>query len=342
MYMSRGDFINSIEVELFLFGRELPRVNLLKCFNKLCFFDPKGYDVYFPMGKDVHKRYDEESFAETVLKTKGEVIVLRSFKHKYKLRTTLRSDGARIYFNVSSDMWKERKTEIIKNLEEVFFENGLIFGYAINAFDRWGVHTSDLYRRKKFELNDNDYPGILSIPTYIDEKDPFKTEKINTLFLPGHSFTYTDFFWIRTAPYMWFGPDFYKFFSLEDLEEFDNCEFNSEINIGFRKICLWHDISEYNALKYIERQWDFRNVMRFDETYNELRKYFLYRFKTGDFKSNPAIEFKTGKFPHGGELLAIYYLDSNHKTCCKLDATYCDEREMKGNEIVWHERRKLK
>ena len=57
---------------------------------------------------------------------------------------------------------------------------------------------------------------------------------------------------------------------------------------------------------------------------------------------NPTIEFKTGTFPHGGTLVAMFYLDSKKRVCSKLDATYCDEREMKGNEIVWHERRKLK
>lgn len=55
----------------------------------------------------------------------------------------------------------------------------------------------------------------------------------------------------------------------------------------------------------------------------------------------PTIEFEKGNFEHGGELLARFYLDAKGKACDKEYAVYCDIREMKGNDIVWHERKRL-
>ena len=142
------------------------------------------------------------------------------------------------------------------------------------------------------------------------------------------------------APYMWFGPDFVTFFSTEKLTGFQNCEENTEIAQGYRRICLWNDISEYNAPIYRNRQWYFRRELQMDSIVQELCKQ-PFCPKDQNNNSDAMIEFQRGEFSHGGELLAIFYLDEKGRACSKSNAYACVQREMKGNEIVWQEKMNL-
>ena len=139
---------------------------------------------------------------------------------------------------------------------------------------------------------------------------------------------------------MWFGPDYFRFFSQEKLEKYNNCQENEGFAIGYRRVCLWDDVAEYNALLYRERQWDFLKKLEIKKIVKELNsKPFI--IKNSDYTPDPSIEIQRGNFSHGGTLLAKFYVDKKGKSCSKSVAYACIQREMQGNEIVWQERIRL-
>ena len=327
---------NELHFWLNIYGGDYSRESVLKFFNKFCFFKPKGFDIYTNNGDDSHFRYSEESFADTVLHTKENSIRLRNLRKAYEINYSDFQSDTIMDFNMPLDIWEDQKYDFIANVDEIFVELGGCFAYITNAFDESEVHSKHLDSRKY--LSDRDYDGILNIPTYIDSSGIFVHEYVDTKFLPAHQFTYRRM-QFKPVNYMWIGPDFYRFFSKETLKNFGNCVENVEIFPGFSRICLWEDLYDYNNPIYRERQWDFRNTMKFDDIFKELKS---KRCVPQDPKSNPLIEFKTGKFPHGGDLFVIAYHDDKYEPCCKLEATTCDEYEVKGSKIVWYERKKLK
>ena len=139
---------------------------------------------------------------------------------------------------------------------------------------------------------------------------------------------------------MWVGPDFYTFFPRESIESYTDCVENIEISPGYRRICLWENIAEYNHPIYRRRQWSFRRSISMDAILKELSSKPLI-YKNGDSCNDPHIEFKRGKFKHGGELLVMFYVDEANCNTKKSKAIACIEREMNGNTIVWEKRKKL-
>ena len=114
---------------------------------------------------------------------------------------------------------------IINNYQEIFVELGGCFGFFVNRFDNEVIqnpHTIDVYKR--FRLTDSDFPGINDIPIVSrNSKLPYPTYQIDSSYLPGHRETYGDLVF-TTAPYMWFGPDYIRFFSQEKLKKYNNCQ----------------------------------------------------------------------------------------------------------------------
>ena len=163
--------------------------------------------------------------------------------------------------------------------------------------------------------------------------------KIDTSYLPGYRLYYDEMIF-TTAPYMWIGPDYYKFFSKENVDTYDECDENVEIASGFRRIRLWNNVDEYNNSIYRKRQWCFRKAINMDEVIKGLNN---KPFIPKDEKSlpDPTMEISKGEFEHGGELLAKFYVDKKGRACNKSCADFCIYREMKGNTIVWQEKKKL-
>ena len=330
---------NELELSIYVYGKQFDRETVYKWLTVLRFFKPTRMRMY-QNGQYSSKRYSESVFEETAFNNKVKLLCLEDTKWGF-IQADLDGFTASFKVNVPLDLWTERKTEIIEKYQEIFTELGGCFGFAVNCFDDeiiqnpWNINVY-----KSYEVSDSDFPGINNIPIIrMNTPTPYPMYQIDPSYLPGHKEIYGRIAF-TAAPYMWFGPDFYRFFSQEKLEKFNNCQENEEFAIGYRRICLWDDVAEYNASLYRERQWDFIKELEIKKIVKELNsKPFIP--KDNNYVSDPSIEFKTGNFPHGGTLLAKFYVDSKGRACSKSIAYACVQREMNGHTIVWQERIKL-
>lgn len=330
---------NNVGLAIFVYGNQFNRETVYKWLTVFRFFKPTRLSMSKD-GQHFPKRYNEAVVEEAALNNNVKSIYLENTKHG---KIEFSSDGLTASFeaNVPLDIWTERKAEIIHKYQEIFTELGGCCGFAVNCFDNeiiqnpWNINI-----HKSYEVSDFDFPGINNIP--IIQRDiptPYPIYQIDPSYLPGYR-EYYDKIAFTTAPYMWFGPDFYRFFSQEKLEKYNNCQENEEFAIGYRRVCLWDDVAEYNAPLYRERQWDFLKKLEMRKIVKELKsKPFI--IKDSDFTPNPSIEIQRGNFSHGGTLLAKFYVDKKGKACSKSVAYACIQREMQGNEIVWQKRIKL-
>ncbi len=333
---SKKTLKNTVRLVVCVYGNQFNRETVYKWLTEFCFFKPTRMSVSKD-GRYFTKRYNESAFEEAVLNNNVKSLSLENTKDG---NIEFSSNGLTASFevNVPLDLWTERKTEMIEKYQELFTELGGCFGYAVNCFDDniiqnpWNTNIYKLY-----EVSDSDFPGISNIPIIQrDISTPYPIYQMDSSYLPGYR-EYYDKIAFTTAPYMWFGPDFYRFFSQEKLKKYNNCQKNEEFAVGYRQICLWDDVAEYNAPLYRERQWDFLKKLEMRKIVKELKnKPFI--IKDSDFTPNPSIEIQRGNFSHGGTLLVKFYVDKNGKVCSKSVANACIQREMQGHTIVWQER----
>ena len=328
---------SEIRANIYVYGNQIDRNIVYDWFTKFRFFKPTRLDIY-KKTRHCPKRYSEAALKETVFDEKVTSIGLYDTKDS-EIKFHIGNISAALEVKIPVTVWKERKDELIEIYQRSFLGSDGCFGLLVNCFDDgiiqnpWNDRLYELY-----ELDDSDFPGIRSIPK-VRMDSPLPQYRIDTSYLPGHR-KYHDKLCFTVAPYMWFGPDYSRFFSLSVIESFEDCEINSEFAPGYRHIRLWDDISEYNAPAYRRRQKDLRDKMKIDEVVNELNRKPYVR-KDGTSGYDPSTEISFGQFPHGGTLLAKFYVDKNGAGCSKSEAYACVHREMDGHTIVWQEKIKM-
>ena len=336
---STASLKNTLKIYIYVYGDQFHKATIYKWFTMFRFFKPTRMQI-FQSGRYVPKRFSEEALRDATLDDKTTMLCLYNTTWG-EMIAYWDELAAYFSFKLPLDLWEDRKTEIMHNYQEIFVEFGGCFGFAVNRFDDEIIQNPrniDLY--DTYQVSDADFPGIKNIPVVLkDSPLPYPLYEIDPSYLPGHRENY-GYISFTSAPYMWFGPDYTGFFSPRKLAGFKDCQENVEFDAGFRRICLWDNIAEYNAPLYRKRQWAFRNAMKLNKTVKKLNsKPFVP--KKGGRKPEPSIEFFTGNFPHGGTLLAKLYVDKNGKECSRSFASACIHREMAGNTIVWQERIEL-
>ena len=330
---------NKLKINIYVYGNQFNRDIVYKWFTVFRFFKPTRMQIY-QSGRYCPKRFSEAALKEAALDKRTSLLGLYNTSWGFT-EVYLNDLSASFSFKIPLDLWIEHRKEIISNYQEIFMELDGCFGFIVNCFDDEIIQNPcDINVYKRYKLSDSDFPGINNIP--IIPRDlplPYPMYQIDPSYLPGHTERYGELAF-TTAPYMWFGPDFYRFFSQEKLEEFNDCQENVEIAVGYRRICLWDNVAEYNATQYRNRQWSFREKIEMEKVLKELNsKPFIPKDK--NFVPDPTIEFNKGDFPHGGTLLAKFYVDKKGRPCSKSVAYAYIQREMDGHTIVWQERVKM-
>lgn len=326
-------------MNIHIYGDDFHKETIYKWFTDFCFFKPTKMRTYHK-GQLFAKRYSEAALKESVLSEKTSFVGLYNTKRGFMEASFCHSSSFFI-IKLPYTLWIQNKAAIIDKYQKLFVEFGGCFGFVVNSFDYDIIQNPcDANVYNVYKLGDTDFAGINSIP--IIQRDlslPYPLYQIDPSYLPGHAEWY-DKLVFTTAPYMWFGPDFYKFFSKEKLSNFENCQENIEFSTGYRRICLWENIAEYNNALYRQRQWDFRDVVAMDRVIEALHaKPFIY--KRSEIVQDPTIEFESGKFPHGGTLISRLYVDSNGKKCSKSAADAYILREISGHTVVFEKKVKL-
>lgn len=327
---------NKLELSIYVYGNQFDRVTVYKWLTVFRFFKPTRIRMS-QNGQYSSKRYSESVFKEAAFNNKVSFLCLENTKNGL---IEFEQDDLTASFRVKVplNLWIEQKAEIIDKYQEIFIELGGCFGFAVNCFDNeiiqnpWNIN---IY--KSYKVSDSDFPGINNIPIIrMNIPTPYPMYQIDSSYLPGHRENYGKIAF-TVAPYMWFGPDFNRFFSQEKLDKYNNCHENNEFAVGYRRVCLWEDIAKYNASLYRERQWDFLKELEMKKIVKELNsKPFISN--NSDYTPDPSIEIQRGNFSHGGTLLAKFYVDKNGKACSKSVAYAYIQREMQGHTILWQEK----
>ena len=315
-------------------GSEFTRETIQKYFSSLCFFKPVEMSIYRYLKGGV-RRYKEALFNEAIFDKKVTNLRLRGDSNSICMSSSWETSS---YFDMilTKEIWEEHKSAIIQNYQEIFTTLGASFGFMVNQFDYSVIQNpQDLGEYKYYQVDDSDYPGIWDIPLLpLRSGDIYP--RVDISYLPGNSIQY-DRRVFAPGTYMWAGPDFNGLIYPETLENFNECEENTEFAPGYRRIILWDNVFEYNHPTYRERQWAFRKHIDLDGLKERIRS----ATKNENSQSDPSIEFKTGKFEHGGTLMGIAYIDKKGRACKKSEAYACIKREMNGDDVVWQERVKL-
>lgn len=334
-------------LDMGIYGNDLSIEQIQQLFSDMLFFTPKTMGV-----RTGHRRYKQMIFNENIVKCYGingwstciqsEVQIKEFENSKFQdwdlIDLSVNEMRTRFFFHVTGETWDKHKDEIMERFQKNFVELGGCFAFAVSCFDHFNVQNpKDVDVYNQYLVDDTDFAGVRDIPI-IPKKHWLWGDTVDLSYLPGRMQQYGGMNF-TSAPYMLIGPDFYEFFSREAVEKFDNCEENTEIAEGYRMICLNRDVRDYNAPVYRDRQWDFRRKMKFDEIIPELSSK-PFRYKNGG-KGDPEVEFFTGQFSHGGELLMKVYQTSRGKQCQRSRADKCIIRELKGNDVVWEEKQKL-
>ena len=330
---------NKLKISVCVYENKFDREAVYKWFTDFCFFKPCRMEIS-KNGQYSSKRYNESVFKEAAFDKKVKTLRLEDRKWG---SIEFETDGFTAEFSagIPLNLWTEEKAEIIEKYQEIFMELGGCFGYVVNSFDDVIIQNPrDAGVYKRLKLGDSDFPGIDKIPTIrIDRSTPYPLYQIDPTYLPGHRERYGKMAF-TVAPYMWFGPDFSRFFSQEKLANFSSCQENNEFAVGYRRICLWDDVAEYNAELYRERQWSFLKETKMREIVKELRSK-PYDIKSADYAADPSVEIERGSFSHGGTILVKFYVDKKGKACTKSSAYAYIQREMDGNTIKCQEKIKL-
>jgi hypothetical protein len=330
---------NSVSIYISIYGNNFSQNTVKKFFYDLFDFPKESMEI-FSSKCEKSQRYKEEVFKSNlqdenfwgILAIRG-----KDGSDVHYMRMQKRNSCAYLMCNFKSSIFYEK--EFREKFEEIIMEMGACFAYAVNDFDTVAIqHPRDIYSYEGWGLTEEDFNGIGEL-TAITSGIPGTSPVFDPSAFPGRSLHY-DLLNFNSAPYMWFGPDYSRFFDIEFVKNFSCCEENTEIADGFRRICLWKDINDYSNMIFRERQWQFRIGSKMDEIIKELnRKPFIP--KDQNSLPDPSMVIKTGKFEHGGTKLITTYVNSKGKPCSMMQARAYIVCEMLDDKIIHKEKFKL-
>jgi hypothetical protein len=317
-----------VYIHICILGDEFTRDDVRRWFSELCHFQP------YRLWLDSKPRRYKQEYLDTIIQNAGDDWGSLWIEDTTRYRAEIiRNNTSSFFTTMSVQKWLEQKETWLSLLDELFVRLNGCYGYVVNAFDDLivqnpaGPKTYDQYN-----VTDDDFPGVREIPFI--PCHPFMRELLmaDPSYLPGHTTKYGNIHF-GVAPYMWIGPDYGRLVEPTLTDTFEHCVYNVEIASGFRRICLWDDIREYNAPTYRDRQWSFRRELNLDERLE--RRFELLDTATSEkAKERVMVDITQGEFPNGGDMLARHYFDGNKQPCMKYKAVTCLELEMKNNEVV--------
>ncbi len=324
----RKGWQNNIDIYVSIANTTFSRSELSDLFLKLLFFKPTRMEIS-KQSYGGSRRYNKDLFKDAMFDNNNKHFGLYNTGAS-RIDTSVFSNATLIHIRIDLQTFENQKQKIFGALDRFFVTLNGCFAFVVNSFD-YNIVQNPSYVKDyiTYGVNESDFLGLSEVPV-IPSDDPALDDKLDLSYLPGSRLEYNNMIF-TTAPYMWFGPDFSNVFSEFELQNFDNCVENTEYAPGYRKICLWQNISEYNHPTLRVRQRLLRDALQMDNTVNRLNQ-------EPNNQQDPQIEFFTGKFAHGGTLLAKFYVDKKGKSCSKSIAEFAISREMQGNTVVWEEK----
>ena len=226
-------------------------------------------------------------------------------------------------------------------IEKLFTELNCCFGYVDNLFDTlWVQNGMFLDIENLYNITEEDCDEIRDVkplPGYDEQK---YLDKSN---MPGYVQEYVALRF-TSAPIMYIGNDFYRFFDKDVVMKFSDCEDNLMINDTTRRIVLTNDLLKYNDPSFRRRQRSFRSTLNINEIIDGyIRNPMVYKNAESEMiaKSSLSIEISRGNFEHGGTLLVRAYVNKRNNSCEKSKAYAYIETEFADDGMVWQKKFKI-
>lgn len=330
---AKNDLRNTVFLNFSSTKNQLTKQDMIEWFSKMRIFKPTRMSV-----PNKSARYNADMF-EQLIRTCDDWGTYKLENRSNFCLTFQYGSMAAFSARMPLDVWKERERDLVCFLEDYFVRMDGCFGYVVNYFDDYIVQNPfGGGRMSSWKLDDTDFPDIQSIPLTFAPNNP-NYIFLDPSYLPGHRYRFEKVDFVVSA-YMWMGPDIFYIISNDKLKSVCECEENTEFTPGFRRICLWKNLVEYNHPTYRERQWAFREVVDWQESMQDLYEKLPKHYEEEN-KKRATVEMWRGTFPNGGTLLVRYYVDKRGKACGKHKAYAYIEREMDGNTIIKQERTKI-
>ncbi|HYG33577.1 MAG TPA: hypothetical protein VEC99_02255 [Clostridia bacterium] len=135
--------------------------------------------------------------------------------------------------------------------------------------------------------------------------------------------------WLQAAWRMWFGPGAFPALPPDRLLSFGECSRKEQLPAGTIFIELFEQVEQTETPENQRRQQAFSDWLGLDQ----LEK------RAGEFgdKSDPGMDIKPGKFPHGGVWLLTQWFDEAGQLVRRSRATYRKSVELDARcRPIWH------
>ena len=324
----------TVSLFISIWGDDIDSDAVRDWFKKMTFFTPSRM-AYVAIPKNGIKKYREEIFFNTLeesLKNKKHCLTyMEENQNDWYLRNYIDyNDNCLLETNMKLDIWNTNKEEIIAAYESLFIRLGACFGFVTNSFDHLCIQNpSDVQVYEQYHI---DPKGLPLIPNTMPG---FLVDRFDVSSLPGHRVHYGRMVF-TTAEYMWFGPDFDHFLSRKTIEEFKDCEENVNLRAGFRRICLWPSLEDYDNQIFRNRQRKIRNKLKMDKIICNMS----YRRKDQELPDSN-VHFEIGEFEHGGTMRITHYADRNGHKASRSKACEKYVQELRDNDVVWQGQEKV-
>ena len=303
-------------------------------FRQMTFFSPNKM-AYVALPKNSRKKYREDIFFKELEKSINHkdhcITYIEINEDDWYLRNYMDyCDTCILETSIKLDVWNEKKEEIIDKYERLFIRLGGCFGFATNSFDCLCIQNpNDVHVYERYNI---DATGLPLIP---NEMPGMWVDRFDVSSLPGHYVHYGEIIF-TTAEYMWFGPDFDHFLSKKTIEEFKDCDENVNLGAGFRRVCLWPSLEDYDNPIFRKRQNKIRSDLKMDETICNMSYY-----RKDQALPNSDVHFEIGEFEHGGTMRIVYYVDRNDHRVSRSKAHAKFIQELCENDVIWQGKEKL-
>ncbi len=145
----------------------------------------------------------------------------------------------------------------------------IVYGYIHDDFDLTLSRAED-YGFWKIKLKEiPTYVQKVNNPQSISERDKYLID-LESLPTHYHRIKTGDKLWFGACAEMYFSELYYKYIPKIEWEKFTDCEENTVLENGLRKIVLYNDFSDFENIENRNKQWAFRNQLGMDKVAHKL------------------------------------------------------------------------
>jgi hypothetical protein len=319
----------SVAAWIIIDSHKITTENVKRWFSENPFFAPTQMNCkYLTKGKS--RKFSQDPFFESICKEvdsdRVSITVLNDQNDCSLIKGSYTEDIAWFTYRLSPEMFEANKDNLFKYIDDFMKKYDGIVAKVCSLEDYfWQENENLLFYTSKGKSLD----GV-----HTKQSPLFPNDKIvDTEYNPGHSHIVNGI-WFGSCWAMWFGKKFFTYIPKEVLKKYHGCYENIEICDDLIRIRLHEKIWAYDEPNNRKRQFEFRRQVGMDEVAHSLLK------QPQKASDNPAIQFESGNFGHGGVRLITYYYNKEGEVVEKSKSVKSKTYELdEKGKTVWEDNR---